>query len=113
MNQETIMLQKITLAAIAGTLLMLALPSKLDAYGAARVGYVRAGPGGVSYGSRTVVSGPGGVYAGGRAGAVGYGGGAYRAGYAGGVGVGGAAGYRYGGVGGAYGAAGYRYGYIR
>jgi len=96
------MLNKIiTLAAVA-VLAALLTPSKVDAWGAARVSATRVGPGGgVYHGSRTVAAGPRGVYTGGRAGAVGYGG-AYGARYGGAV--------RYGGgaaVGGA------RYGYIR
>ena len=96
------MLHKIiTLAAVA-VLAALLTPSKVDAWGAARVSATRVGPGGgVYHGSRTVAAGPRGVYTGGRAGAVGYGG-AYGARYGGAV--------RYGGgaaVGGA------RYGYIR
>jgi len=96
------MLNKIiTLAAVA-VLAALLTPSKVDAWGAARVSATRVGPGGgVYHGSRTVAAGPRGVYTGGRAGAVGYGG-ANGARYGGAV--------RYGGgaaVGGA------RYGYIR
>jgi hypothetical protein len=112
--KETAMLNKIIMAAVA-VLAALLLPSKVDAWGAARVGGVAVGPrGGVYAGSRTVVSGPRGVAVGGRSAAVGPYGGGYRAGYAGGAGYGG--GYRYnygysGGYGGAVG--GYRYGYIR
>ena len=98
------MLHKIILLATVTALAALLTPSKLSAWGAARVGYARVGPGGVHGGSRTVVSGPGGVRAGGRSYGAGYGG-AYGARWGGGVGYGG--GYRYGAAGGA------RYGYIR
>jgi heterogeneous nuclear ribonucleoprotein A1/A3 len=119
-KEETAMLSKIiTLAAVAA-LAALLMPSRLEAWGAAHVGYTHVGPGGVYHTGRTVAAGPGGVYAGGRTGAYGAYGGAYRAGYAGGVGYGGAYGARYGavGYGGGYyggGAAygGARYGYIR
>ena len=96
------MLNKIiTLAAVA-VLAALLTPSKVDAWGAARVSATRVGPGGgVYHGSRTVAAGPRGVYTGGRAGAVGYGG-AYGARYGGAARRGGGA-----AVGGA------RYGYIR
>ena len=79
------MLNKIiTLAAVA-VLAALLTPSKVDAWGAARVSATRVGPGGgVYHGSRTVAAGPRGVYTGGRAGAVGYGG-AYGARYGGAV----------------------------
>ena len=97
------MLNKIIPLATVAALAALLMPSKVDGWGAASVSATRVGPyGGVHHASRTVAAGPGGVYAGGRAGAVGYGGGAYRAGYGGGVGYGGAA----------YGAR-YGYGYIR
>jgi len=99
------MLNKIiTLAAVA-VLAALLTPSKVDAWGAARVSATRVGPGGgVYHASRTVAAGPGGVYSAGRVGAVGYGGGVYRAGYGGAVGYGGAYGYGYRAAG---------YGYIR
>ena len=101
------MLNKIIMAAVA-VLAALLLPSKVDAWGAAHVGYTHVGPGGVYHAGRTVAAGPGGVYAGGRTTAVGTYGGAYRAGYGGAVGYGGAyGGYHYGYAG----AAGY--GYIR
>jgi hypothetical protein len=108
------MLKKIMTLTFVAALVVLLLPSMVDAWGAAHVGVTRAGPNGVYHAGRTVAAGPGGVYAGGRAGAVGYGGGAvgYRAGGA--VGYGGAAGYRAGYVGGAgYGGGAARYGYIR
>jgi heterogeneous nuclear ribonucleoprotein A1/A3 len=108
------MLNKMIMLAAAAALAALLTPSKLDAWGAAHVGYTHVGPGGVYHTGRTVAAGPGGVYAGGRTGAYGAYGGAYRAGYGGAVGYGGAAygGYHYGYAGGyGYGAA--RYGYIR
>jgi hypothetical protein len=86
------MLSKIMTLATVAVLSALLVPSRLDAWGAARVGATRVGPGGgVYHGSRTVAAGPGGVYSSGRAVGVGPGGGGYRAGYAGGVGYGGAA----------------------
>jgi hypothetical protein len=103
--KETAMLNKLlTLTAVA-VLAALLLPSKVDAWGAARVGGFRVGPyGGVYGGSRTVVAGPRGVAVGGRSfGGYGGYGGVYRGGYGGGVGYGG-----YGGYGGAY---RYNYGY--
>jgi hypothetical protein len=100
------MLNKTILLAIVAALAALLMPSKVDAWGAARVSATRVGPGGgVYHGSRTVAAGPRGVYAGGRTAAVGASGGAYRAGYGGAVGYGG--GYRYGYAGAA------RYGYVR
>ena len=110
------MLNKIVTLAMVAVLAVLLMPSKVDAWGAARVSATRVGPyGGVHHASRTVAAGPGGVYAGGRAAGVGGYGGGYRAGYAGRAGYGGAAGgyrYNYGYSGGAaYGAA--RYGFIR
>ena len=94
------MLKKIITLATVAALAALLMPSKVDAWGAAHVGYTHVGPAGVYHTGRTVAAGPGGVYAGGRTSAYGAYGGVYRAGY------GAAAGY-----GGAYGAA--RYGYIR
>jgi hypothetical protein len=108
------MLNKIILLATLAALAALLMPSPVDAWGGAHVGYTHVGPGGVYHTGRTVAAGPGGVYAGGRTTAYGAGGGAYRAGYGGAVGAGGAYGgaYRGGYAGGAaYGAA--RYGYIR
>ena len=108
------MLKKIMALTTMAALAVLLMPTKVDAWGAAHVGYTHAGPNGVYHTGRTVAAGPGGVYAGGRTGAVGAYGGAYRGGYRGAVGYGGAAGYRYGGGytgGAAYGGA--RYGYIR
>ena len=101
----------IPLATVAATAVLL-LPSKLDAWGAAHVGYTRVGPGGVYHSGRTVAAGPGGVYAGGRTTAVGAGGGYYRGGYAaGGYRAGYAAGGYRAGYGGTYGGYRYNYGY--
>ena len=94
------MLNKMITLAMVAALAALLTPSKVDAWGAAHVGYTHVGPGGVYHTGRTVAAGPGGVYAGGRTSAVGAYSGVYRGGY-------GAA----AGRGGAYGAA--RYGYIR
>jgi hypothetical protein len=117
--KETAMLNKIITLALVAVLAALLMPSKTDAWGAARVSATRVGPGGgVYHASRTVAAGPGGVYSSGRAVGVGPNGGVaaggYRAGYAGGVGYGGAAvgGYRYN-YGYAGGAAVGGYGYIR
>jgi hypothetical protein len=100
------MLKKIIVVAMVAVLAALLTPSKVDAWGAARVGGVRVGPyGGVHAASRTVVAGPRGVAVGGRAAGVGYGG-AYGRSY------GGAYRYNYGYGGGAA-VGGYRYGYIR
>ena len=108
------MLNKILMLVTVAALAAVLMPSKVDAWGAARVSATRVGPGGgVYHASRTVAAGPGGVYAGGRSFGVGAYGGGYRAGYAGGVGYGGAVGgyrYNYGYAGGV--AAG-GYGYIR
>ena len=93
---------KIILPAAVAVLAALLTPSKVDAWGAAHVGYTHVGPRGVSHTGRTAVAGPRGAAVGGRTGAVGAGGGAYRAGYGGAARRGGGA-----VVGGA------RYGYIR
>jgi hypothetical protein len=106
LHEETKMLNRTLLCALAVLLAAFLTPSTVHGWGAARVGYARVGPyGGVHGGSRTVVAGPGGVAVGGRSFGVGpYGG--YRAG---GAAVGGYGGYRVGGYGyGGYG--GYRYG---
>jgi hypothetical protein len=115
-KKEPVMLNKIMALTIMAALAVLLMPSRVDAWGAARVSGVRVGPGGGVYGgSRTVVAGPGGVYAGGRAYGVGGYGGVYRGGYGGAVRYGGYyggyGGYGYGGYG--YGPYGYSYGYIR
>src|SRR6516165_6452226 len=75
------MLKKIITLATVAALAALLTPSKVDAWGAAHVGYTHVGPGGVYHTGRTVAAGPGGVYAGGRTGAVGAYGGTYRGGY--------------------------------
>jgi hypothetical protein len=97
----------ITLASVAALAILL-LPSRVDAWGAAHVGYTHVGPRGVYHTGRTAVAGPGGVRVGGHTSAYGAGGGAYRAGYAGYGGYGGGYRYQY-----RYGGAGARYGYIR
>jgi hypothetical protein len=105
------MLSKIITLAMVAVLAALLMPSKTDAWGAARVSATRVGPaGGVHHASRTVAAGPRGVYSSGRAGGVGaYGGadgGAYGGAYRGG--------YRYNyGYGGGAAVGGYRYGYVR
>ena len=98
------MLNKIITLTIVAALAALLMPSKVDAWGAAHVGYTHVGPGGVYHTGRTVAAGPGGVYAGGRTSARGAYGGAY----------GGAPRYHYSGTpsgGVSYGAT--HYGYIR
>src|SRR5579884_151841 len=75
------MLKKIIALATMAALAALLMPSKVDAWGAAHVGYTHVGPGGVYHAGRTVAAGPGGVYAGGRTGAYGAYGGVYRGGY--------------------------------
>jgi hypothetical protein len=92
------MLNKIIGPAAVAFVAALLLPSKVDAWGAARVSSTGVGPGGgVYHTERTVVGGPGGVVAGSRTTAVGAPGGAgyrYKYGYTGGVGVdGGGPGY--------------------
>jgi hypothetical protein len=92
---------KIILPAAVAVLAALLTPSKVDAWGAAHVGYTHVGPRGVSHAGRTAVAGPRGAAVGGRAGA---------------VGAGGAYGARYGGAarrGGGAAVGGARYGYIR
>jgi hypothetical protein len=74
------MLNKIMLLLAASALMALVTPTKVDAYGAAHVGYTAVGPNGVYHTGETVAAGPGGVYAGGRTTAAGYGGGVYREG---------------------------------
>jgi hypothetical protein len=110
--KESSMLKKIITLVMVAVLAALLIPSKVDAWGAARVSGVRVGPGGGVYaGSRTVAAGPRGVYAGGRAAGVGGYGGGYRAGYVGGAG--GGYRYNYGYAGGGAVVGGARYGYIR
>ena len=108
------MLRKSLFVAIAAALGALLSPAEARAWGARHVGYTHVGPAGVQHYGRTVAAGPNGVYAGGHAGAYGYGGASYHAGGA--VGVGGAYGgaYHYNtGYGGAYhyGAVNTGYGY--
>ena len=103
------MLSRIWLCGLAVLLTALLIPSRVHAWGAARVGGVRVGPyGGVYGGSRTVVAGPRGVAVGGRSFGVGpYGGFRYGGAAYGGYGGFGYRGYGFGGYG--YGG----YGYIR
>jgi hypothetical protein len=87
------MLAKIILPAVTAALVVLVLPARIDAYGAAHVGYTHVGPNGVYHAGATEVARPGVDYRGGvdyRAGydRVGYGGGAaggyhYTTGYGG------------------------------
>lgn len=111
----------LALMALAVLAIMLT-PAKVDAYGAAHVGYTHVGPNGVYHVGETAAVGPGGAYGGERTTAVGYGGARYgeasygqvRTGYGGAsygevrTGYGGAA---YGGrvYAPSYGAAGYAY----
>lgn len=78
---------RMTVALVAlPVLAALLTPAKVDAYGAAHVGYTHVGPNGVYHTGETAVAGPGGVYAGGHTTAAGYGGGyagGYHAGYRG------------------------------
>jgi hypothetical protein len=108
-KKEPAMLNKIITLVTVAAVAALLMPSRVNGWGAAHVGYTHVGPGGVYHSGRTVAAGPGGVYAGGHTSAYGAGG-AYRAGSAGGAGYGGAyGGYHYN-----YGyAAGGGYGYIR
>jgi hypothetical protein len=61
------MLNKIILLAIVAALGALLTPAKVDAYGAAHVGYTHVGPNGVYHEGATAVSAPGGDYRGGAA----------------------------------------------
>jgi hypothetical protein len=109
------MLRKIVTAAFVAGLAALLMPTKVDAYGAAHVGYTHVGPNGVYHTGETVTSGPGGVHAYGGTTAAGYGG-AYHAGYGEGVGYGGAAsgGYHYtAGYAGGAAVGGASYSYVR
>jgi hypothetical protein len=110
------MLTKIVLAATATALAVFLMPTKVDAYGAAHVGYTHVGPNGVYHTGETVTSGPGGVHAYGGTTAAGSGGGVYHAGYGGAVGYGGAAagGYHYtAGYAGGAAVGGASYSYVR
>jgi hypothetical protein len=118
------MLKTILAAAVTAALMVLLLPSKVDAYGAAHVGYTHVGPNGVYHTGETVGYGPRGEYSTGHTTAYGAGGAEYRGGYGYGTTGGAAGGYRYGAAGsydgyryvpsysgGAVG--GYGYGYVR
>jgi hypothetical protein len=92
---------KLILPVITAALMVLAMPTQVDAYGAAHVGYTHVGPSGAYHTSATVAAGPRGVEATGHTTAVGAGGGVYHSGYGAATG--------FGGVGAGYGAAGYGY----
>jgi len=85
MNEEIAMMNKIVLLVIVGVVGVLLMPSQVDAYGAAHVGYTQVGPNGVSHTGATAVSGPNGTAAVGHTSAYGaggaYGGGAAAGGY--------------------------------
>jgi heterogeneous nuclear ribonucleoprotein A1/A3 len=117
-QKEITMLKMICAAAVTAALVVLMVPSKVDGYGAAHVGYTHVGPNGVYHTGETVGYGPGGSFSTGHTSAYGAGGGEYHGGYGYGTTAGGAAGgYRYGGAaGGDYrygGAAVGGYGYVR
>jgi hypothetical protein len=86
---------RVLIAVPLAVLALLLMPSKTDAYGAARFGYTHVGPGGFYHVGGYEARGYGGVYGGVHTTAYGYGG-AYRGGYGYGV---------HYGYGGAYGAA--------
>ena len=86
------MTKVLTVVSVAALALLL-MPSKTDAYGAARFGYTHVGPSGYYHVGGYAARGYGGVYGGVHTTGYGYGG-AYRGGY----------GYHYG-YGGAYGTA--------
>jgi len=80
------MLNKIILLAVVAALGALLTPAKVDAYGAAHVGYTHVGPNGVYHEGATVAGGYGGDYRGGAAYGVDYrGGAAYGGAYRGGA----------------------------
>jgi hypothetical protein len=57
------MLNKILTTAFVAMFAFLLMPTMVDAYGAAHVGYTHVGPNGVYHTGTTVASGPGGVAA--------------------------------------------------
>jgi hypothetical protein len=61
------MLNKIMIATAVAGLIALLVPAKVDAYGAAHVGYTHVGPNGVYHAGATAATGPSGGY--GKAGA--------------------------------------------
>src|SRR5947199_9066001 len=85
---------KMALPLAVAALAALLMPSKVDAYGAAHVGYTHVGPSGVQHYGATEAYGRGGAYGGEHASAYGASGGAYHAGY-GGAGRGYHSGYHY------------------
>ncbi len=76
----------------------LAMPSKIDAYGAAHVGYTHVGPGGVQHYGASAYHGPNASYAGAHRSAYGTSGGVYHAGYGGAAVHGSAGSYHYAGT---------------
>ncbi len=88
-------MNKLILPAVTAAVMVLAMPSQVDAYGAAHVGYTHVGPSGVYHTGETVAAGPRGVTATGHTTAVGAGGATYHSGYGAAAGYGGA-GYHYG-----------------
>jgi hypothetical protein len=72
------MLNKILLPAVTAVLVALLLPSEVDAYGAAHVGYTHVGPSGVYHTGTNAAAGPRGVAANTHTTAYGAGGGAYH-----------------------------------
>jgi hypothetical protein len=111
------MLNKVILLPAVAVVAALLMPSQVDAYGAAHVGYTHVGPEGVQHYGATAARGPEGAYGGAHESAYGAGGGAYHAGY-GGATTGGAAGgyhydYRYSGGAATGGAEAAHYGYVR
>jgi hypothetical protein len=113
--KETMMRKQTSLAALAAALVVSVLPSKVDAYGAAHVGYTHVGSNGVYHTGETAARGPGGTYAGGHTGAYGAGGATYHSGHGAAAAPGGAAagGYRYTTTPGGASAGAYHYGYVR
>ncbi len=115
------MKRNVFVLALAAGLLVLGSAARVQAWGAAHVGYTHVGPEGVQHYGATAARGPGGeTYGGAHYGAYGAGGSSYHAGY-GGSSAGGyhsysasssggyaAGGYHYGTPGGAYGAGVYR-----
>jgi hypothetical protein len=75
------MLNKIILPALTAFLMVMMMPSQVDAYGAAHVGYTHVGPNGVYHTGATAAAGPYGAVRTGDTRAVGYGGGTYDARY--------------------------------
>jgi hypothetical protein len=107
------MFNKLTVIVLAAAAMVL-MPSMVDAYGAAHVGYTHVGPNGVQHYGATEVRTPYGAAGGAHYSAYGAQGGAYhadtyRAGY--GAAYGGSSGYHYSGTTAAGGS--YNYAYVR